>query len=300
MVSFHQLNPLLALDSLHCEEEHCDSNDYEEIIIEKTYFEEGVWDPDHKLNPESFVGFLENNWLSEDEDLKCLLAKEKVNQVCSGFEPSPSRAEAVEWILKVAAYYSFSALTAVHAVNYLDRFLYSFQSHTERPWMNQLVAVACLSLAAKVEETQVPLILDLQVEEAKYAFDSKTIQRMELLVLSTLEWKMNPVTPHSFLYYISRNLGSKSSLSKDFLRRSESLLLSIICDCRFVCHLPSALATATMLYVINSVEPTIGVQYQDQLINIFGTNKEKVEQSCRFIQDVATAHKCALLLKQQN
>nr|ACY82354.1 transcription factor cyclin D3a [Oreocharis dinghushanensis] len=236
-MSFHQLNPLFTIDSLHCEEEHWDTN--EEILENNTrnYFfiaEEGVGDSDLDkdsnkfVNPESFVGFLEQNSLGEDEELKCLLAKEKGNEVCDGFEPSPSRGEAVEWILNVTGYYSFSALTAVLAVNYLDRFLYGFHSHREKPWMTQLVAVACLSLAAKVEETQVPLLLDLQVEEAKYVFESKTIQRMELLVLSTLQWKMNPVTPHSFLDYISRSLGLKSSLSNYVLRRFECLLLSII------------------------------------------------------------------------
>ncbi|KAJ6340551.1 hypothetical protein OIU77_008337 [Salix suchowensis] len=33
----------------------------------------------------------------------------------------------------------------------------------EKPWMTQLAAVSCLSLAAKVEETQVPLPLDFRV-----------------------------------------------------------------------------------------------------------------------------------------
>ncbi|XLS78528.1 hypothetical protein HN51_062753 [Arachis hypogaea] len=36
-----------------------------------------------------------------------------------------------------------------------------------------------------------------QVEDAKYVFESKTIQRMELLILSTLNWKMHRVTPLS-------------------------------------------------------------------------------------------------------
>lgn len=34
-----------------------------------------------------------------------------------------------------------------------------------KAWMTQLVSVACLSLAVKMEETEVPLILDLQVKE---------------------------------------------------------------------------------------------------------------------------------------
>ena len=34
-----------------------------------------------------------------------------------------------------------------------------------KAWMIQLLSVACLSLAAKMEETEVPLLLDLQVME---------------------------------------------------------------------------------------------------------------------------------------
>lgn len=75
---------------------------------------------------------------------------------------SIARQQAVEWMLKVNAHYGFSALTAILAVNYLDRFLSSYYQR-DKPWMIQLVAVTCLSLAAKVEETQVPLLLDLQV-----------------------------------------------------------------------------------------------------------------------------------------
>lgn len=59
-------------------------------------------------------------------------------------------------------------------------------------------------------------------------FDAKTIQKMELLVLSTLEWKMNPVTPLSFLDQIIRRLGLKNHLHWEFLRRCEALVLSLL------------------------------------------------------------------------
>ncbi|KAF9607027.1 hypothetical protein IFM89_030800 [Coptis chinensis] len=158
-------------------------------------------------------------------------------------------------MLKVDAHYGFSALTAVLAVNYLDRFMSSLRFQKDKPWMTQLAAVACLSVAAKVEETQVPLLLDLQVEETKYVFEAKTIQRMELLVLSTLHWRMNQVTPLSFLDHIIRRLGLKNNLHWEFMKRCERLLLSVIADSRSVCYLPSVLATATMLHVIKEVEP---------------------------------------------
>nr|GMD87673.1 cyclin-D3-1-like [Ipomoea batatas] len=139
-----------------------------------------------------------------------------------------ARTEAVHWILKVTSYYGFSALTPILAVNYLDRFLSTLDYKKDEPWMIQLAAVTCLSLAAKVEEIHVPLLLDFQVEDAKYVFEAKTIQRMELLVLSTLKWRMNPVTPLSFLDHIIRRLGLKNHLHWEFFRRCECLLLSLI------------------------------------------------------------------------
>ncbi|TYI97327.1 hypothetical protein E1A91_D01G136000v1 [Gossypium mustelinum] len=196
-----------------------------------------------------------------------------------------ARFNAVDWMLKVTAHHSFSALTAVLAVNYLDRFLFSLPFQTDKPWMTQLGAVACLSLAAKVEETQVPLLLDLQVEESKYYFEAKTIQRMEILVLSTLQWKMNPITPISFLHYIARRLGLKGHVCWEFLRRCDQILLSVISDSRFLCYLPSAMATAIMLQVMDSVElePNLRVQFQNQLLDNLGINKDKVDESCKLI-----------------
>ncbi|WJZ96030.1 hypothetical protein VitviT2T_014756 [Vitis vinifera] len=121
-----------------------------------------------------------------------------------------ARLQAVEWMMKVNARYGFSAVTAFLAINYLDKLISSLHSQRDKPWMIQLAAVTCLSLAAKVEETQVSLLLGLQVEDNEYAFEAKTIQRMDFLVLSTFQWKMNPVTPLSFIDLIIRRLGLKT------------------------------------------------------------------------------------------
>lgn len=71
--------------------------------------------------------------------------------------------------------------------------------------MTQLLSVACLCLAAKMEGTEVPLLIDLQLGEAKYIFETKTVQKMEILVLSTFEWRMKAATPLSFLTTLSTN-----------------------------------------------------------------------------------------------
>lgn len=57
--------------------------------------------------------------------------------------------------------------------------------------------MACLSLAAKLEEKIVPPLSEFCVED--YLFENSVIQRMELLVLNTLEWKMGAIAPFDFI-----------------------------------------------------------------------------------------------------
>uniref|UniRef100_A0A7N0V8X9 Cyclin N-terminal domain-containing protein n=1 Tax=Kalanchoe fedtschenkoi TaxID=63787 RepID=A0A7N0V8X9_KALFE len=89
-------------------------------------------------------------------------------------------------------------LLSIGVTNF-DRLLSGVGVRKGKPWMGQLAAVVCLSLAAEMEVIAVTLLVDLQVEGAKYVFEAKTVQRMELLVLSALKWKMNHVTLFSFL-----------------------------------------------------------------------------------------------------
>ncbi|KAF3774196.1 hypothetical protein EJ110_NYTH53712 [Nymphaea thermarum] len=51
---------------------------------------------------------------------------------------------------------------------------------------------------------------------------------MELLILSSLEWKMHPATPLSFIDHIIRRLGMRTHQHWEFFGRCERLLLSLI------------------------------------------------------------------------
>jgi len=162
-----------------------------------------------------------------------------------------------------------------------------------KPWMFQLLSVACISLAAKMEETEVPILLDLQVlylspslwlserffvsslsrlhhycqlephhdsawasfsmilslrfvctgcnyqeylcectyvmqvqDDVKQIFEVHTIQRMELLVLSTLEWRMSTVTPFSYIDYYFHKLGISNTLLRALLSRVSEIILA--------------------------------------------------------------------------
>ena len=72
------------------------------------------------------------------------------------------------------------------------------------PWAARLLSVACVSVAAKMEECQVPALSGFDAGD--YDFCSASIRRMELLVLSTLGWRMGAVTPFDFLPCFSSRL----------------------------------------------------------------------------------------------
>ncbi|XVE87066.1 hypothetical protein DITRI_Ditri18aG0086400 [Diplodiscus trichospermus] len=286
-------SPPLIPDGLYCEEQD---------LGEYSFEENGSEIRGETLKKDTFLPLLciEHDLFWEDDELLSLMSKEKETHLgyidfYSDESLVLARKDALEWIYKVKARYGFNALTIVLAVNYFDRFISSLKFQKDKPWMGQLAAVACLSLAAKVEETQVPLILDLQVcvskvEESKYVFDSKTIQRMELLVLSTLQWRMNPVTPISFFDQITRRLGLRISLHWEFLRRCEHLLLFLIADSRFVLYIPSILAAATMLHVIKEVEPCHYLEYQKQLLEVLKTCEDKVNACYKLILELLESH----------
>lgn len=158
-------NSTFLLDFLYCSEEHWEEGIREDNFQEEDEVEDNYCSSTPK--PISFPRLLEQDVFWDDGELISLFSKEEQNELYESHQPDPylagARRGAVEWMLKVNAHHSFSALTAVLAVNYLDRFLLRCPCQGGKPWMTQLAAVACLSLAAKVEETQVPLLLDLQV-----------------------------------------------------------------------------------------------------------------------------------------
>lgn len=163
-----------------------------------------------------------------------------------------ARRDSINWILKVHAYYRFRPVTAFLSVNYLDRFLSSHSVQQPNVWAFQLLSVACLSLAAKMEEPQVPLLLDLQVSDPKFVFAPSTVQRMELWVMTILNWRLRSVTPFDFLdYFISKLPSCSSTPSPELFNRvfyaSSDLILSTTRGIDFLGFAPSTVAAAAVL-----------------------------------------------------
>ncbi|XP_077251491.1 cyclin-D4-2-like [Tasmannia lanceolata] len=205
-----------------------------------------------------FVGdFLMCFPLQNEESLGMMVARESyhlpkedyVKRLQSGLLDLSVRRDAVDWIWKVHAHYSFGPLTAYLSINYMDRFLSSYELPQGKSWMMQLLSVACLSLAAKIEETEIPLSQDLQIGESKFVFEAKTILRMELLVLTTLNWRMQAITPFSFVDYFLQRINDGKPPLRSSIFRSIELILSTIKGIEFLQFRPSEVSAAVAISV---------------------------------------------------
>ncbi|KAL6571769.1 hypothetical protein OROHE_002638 [Orobanche hederae] len=167
-----------------------------------------------------------------------------------------ARAHSVAWILKIVVvqrYYGFQPLTAYLSVNYLDRFLYSNHLPKMDGWPLQLLSVTCLSLAAKMEEPLVPSLLDLQGEGAEFIFEPKHIQRMELLVLRVLDWRLRPVAPFFYLNFFALKIDPTGTYTGFLTSSAEDIILSMIQETSFLQYMPSCIAAATILCAANDL-----------------------------------------------
>ncbi|KAJ1424803.1 Cyclin-like [Sesbania bispinosa] len=208
------------------------------------------------------------------------------NRLQSGDLDFGARKEAIDWIEKVRAHFGFGPLSAYLSINYLDRFLSAYELPKGRAWTMQLLAVACLSLAAKIEETEVPLCLDLQVGESKFVFEAKTIQRMELVVLSTLRWRMQAITPFSFIDYFLSKINDDQSSFRSSILRSTQLILSTLKGIDFLEFKPSEIAAAVATYVVGETKTIDTAKTISVLIQ--HVEKERLLKCVTMIQELSS------------
>ncbi|GAA0154679.1 kinase activator [Lithospermum erythrorhizon] len=225
------------------------------------------------------------NGLVKDES-KYVVGVEYLERFQSNSLDLVAREDAIAWILKAQRFYGFQPLTAHLSVNYMDRFLYLRPLPQTNGWPLQLLSVACLSLAAKMEEPLVPSLLDLQVEGAKFIFETKTILRMELLVLRVLDWKLRSITPFDFLTFFAFKVDSTGAYTGILTSRATQILRSIIQEASFLEYKPSCIASAAILCAANEfpkfsfVDAQCAVKWSD------GLHKDKINCCYGLMQQI--------------
>ncbi|KAJ3685527.1 hypothetical protein LUZ61_014691 [Rhynchospora tenuis] len=158
------------------------------------------------------------------------------------------RFDAVQWILKTSIYLGMGFQTSYLAVTYFDRFSLRRIIDQEKPWATRLLSIACLSLAAKMEEYRAPFLSEYTSNG--YNFNADSIQRMELLVLSTLDWRMSCISPFDYISFFASKLDHDHG-SNGLMIRAVQFVLSSLAGNSVLDYRPSTVATAAILAASN-------------------------------------------------
>nr|QQZ01120.1 cyclin-D5-like protein [Lagerstroemia indica] len=233
-------------------------------------------------------------WFGEDEGeyIENLIRREAVHELGgSGSRSSPfghlmesnlwwrqARLDSIEWILSARSFLGFHYRTAYLAVTYIDRFIAKRTIGDGKLWAVELLSVACLSLAAKMEECDVPGLSSFPAQ--KYEFESRVITKMELLILHTLNWKMGSITPFSYLEFFIDKLSGRPEGRDLFLDAVELVFAASkeinLVDCR-----PSIIAAAAVLASSSSAPLTRkAVELKTRVVSSWGSQHHECVFSC--------------------
>ncbi|XP_074576798.1 cyclin-D5-2-like [Curcuma longa] len=186
---------------------------------------------------------------------------------------SHARSDAIRWILRTKFCFGFSFRTAYLAVTYFDRFLAQRSIGKGKPWAVRLLSLASVSVAAKMEECSVPTLVDLQSDG--FSFDASSVQRMELLLLDTLQWRMNSVTPFDYFTYFVSKFQCDSSQEEllcraiDFIFRAIDVINLPAYRSSAIIAAAAILAASSKLYSKETLESKIST------VSMFGSCTEK-------------------------
>ncbi|URE36946.1 Cyclin, N-terminal domain [Musa troglodytarum] len=183
----------------------------------------------------------------DGKPLVALFAAEADHDAAISDEPTVSvRRDAVARIRKAAEPpCSVGPSTAYLAVTYLDRFLTKRVTQVKKPWFAVFLSLTCLSLASKM------LDHGFSVDEFQatqpFQFMPETIERMQLLVLETLGWRMRSITPFAFLdYFLSSFPSTDPRQVQDLKDRASKTLFQAQTEEILLGFKPSVIAASAL------------------------------------------------------
>ncbi|GAB4852318.1 hypothetical protein Ancab_016511 [Ancistrocladus abbreviatus] len=149
---------------------------------------------------------------AEDEYVQILLQREPAlakprnphSALLEGCTRS-ARLDAIDYILRTRALFGFRFQSAYLSALYFDRFLSKRSIDSQKRWTIELLSVACLSLAAKLEECRVPGLSELQDvnlmdhQPSAIASAAVLVTLDQRLTRKQLELKINAIPLSRFL-----------------------------------------------------------------------------------------------------
>ncbi|KAL5797712.1 hypothetical protein ACOSQ2_002532 [Xanthoceras sorbifolium] len=233
-----------------------------------------VVDDDDETVP--FLFIVESDHMISENYLKTLRARD------FGFS---LRREALSSILQFSC--NFDPFLSYLAANYLDRFLSNQEMPQPKPWMLRLLAISCISLAAKMTKADFNLT-NIQ-GDGGLIFDTQTIQRMEYLILGALKWRMRSITPFSFLsFFISLfQLDEPPLIIQALKTRATEIILNTQNDIKLLEFKPSIISASALLSASHELFPLQFTCFKNAILKCSYVNKENMLQCYNTIQAIA-------------
>ncbi|KAL0354179.1 UNVERIFIED_CONTAM: putative cyclin-D6-1 [Sesamum angustifolium] len=172
------------------------------------------------------------------------------------------------------------------ATNYMDRFLSTHSIPDGKPWILKVVAISCISLALKMRKTEFS-VSDL-LDAGGFIVDFLTIERMEMLILGALKWRMRSVNPFSFANYFVTFFKSKDDSSIQALKnRAFAIILKAQNDVKLLEFKPSVISASALLVAAHELFPVQLPSFRDAICSCSYVNKANLVQCYDLMQDVA-------------
>ncbi|KAG5234874.1 cyclin-D6 [Salix suchowensis] len=196
------------------------------------------------------------------------------------------REEAISRILQAQYSCNYDPFIPYLAVNYMDRFISRQEIPQGKPWILRLVVISCLSLAAKMKNKHFS-ISNFQEGETGFTFDTQTINRMELVVLDAMNWRMRSITPFSFVhFFISLFELNDPSSSQPLKDRATEIIFKAQNEIKFLEFKPSIIAASAILVASKERFPSQFPSFQRSIYSCQFVNEENLQKCFHALQEM--------------
>ncbi|XVF25926.1 hypothetical protein REPUB_Repub13aG0255800 [Reevesia pubescens] len=195
------------------------------------------------------------------------------------------RQEAISLILQAQYSCNIDPYTPYLAINYMDRFISRQEIPQGNPWVLRLLAIACISLAAKMKEIHFSST-NFQREEG-FIFNAQAIQRMELLILDALNWRMRSITPFSFIcFFISLFELKDPPLTQALKDRATNIIFQARNEINLLEFKPSIIAASALLLASHELFPLQFPSFETSILSCEYVNKENLLKCFNAMQEM--------------
>ena len=167
-------------------------------------------------------------------------------------------------------------------MSYFDRYLSRYSGLDEV--MTQLVAMTSLYLAVKVHSTK-KMSIPSMISLSRGVFRHDQIVKMELCIMKSLGWYLNPPTPSTFvhvLYPLMEKLTDYDEAAMVEIKDLSNYLLELsVCDGFFINKPPSLIAHSAITVAMNILATPMKIQNRLQALPKSASLSSIEECACR-------------------